>query len=73
MKAFQQLLYVAPGFQRANEVHLRLGLMFKVTHEYHLAQKHLQLSLVDASPSSTPKNTSEYIFYIIKTYLHIHE
>ncbi|XP_066247383.1 lysine-specific demethylase 6A isoform X1 [Euwallacea similis] len=60
VKAFQQLLYVSPGFQRANEVHLRLGFMFKVTHEYHLAHKHLQLALVDASPSSTPKNTVRF-------------
>ncbi len=29
IKAFQQLLYVDPSFNRANEVHLRLGLMFK--------------------------------------------
>ncbi|ERL85192.1 hypothetical protein D910_02614 [Dendroctonus ponderosae] len=60
VKAFQQLLYVAPGFQRANEVHLRLGLMFKVTHEHELAHKHLQLALVDASPCSTPKNNIRF-------------
>lgn len=60
VKAFQQLLYVTPGFQRANEVHLRLGLMFKVTQEYYLAHKHLQLALVDASSCSTPKNTVRF-------------
>nr|CAH7745869.1 unnamed protein product [Callosobruchus chinensis] len=43
VKAFQQLLYVSPSFQRANEVNLRLGLMFKVTQEYKSAHKHLQL------------------------------
>lgn len=60
VKAFQQLLYVAPGFQRANEVHLRLGLMFKVTQEYESALKHLQLALVDNSPCTTPKTKSKY-------------
>ncbi|XP_019874953.2 lysine-specific demethylase 6A isoform X2 [Aethina tumida] len=60
VKAFQQLLYVAPGFQRANEVNLRLGLMFKVTHEYESALKHLQLALVDNSPCTTPKNIIKF-------------
>lgn len=59
VKAFRQLLYVSPGFQRANEVNLRLGLMFKVTQEYESALKHLQLALVDNSPSTTPKNASK--------------
>lgn len=61
VKAFQQLLYVSPGFQRANEVHLRLGLMFKVTQEYESALKHLQLALVDNSPCTADKNASKYL------------
>lgn len=60
VKAFQQLLYVSPSFQRANEVHLRLGLMFKATQEYESALKHLQLALVDNSPCTTPKSISKY-------------
>ncbi|CAH0562123.1 unnamed protein product [Brassicogethes aeneus] len=60
VKAFQQLLYVSPGFQRANEVNLRLGLMFKVTHEYESALKHLQLALVDNSPCTTAKNIIKF-------------
>ncbi|XP_045481407.1 lysine-specific demethylase 6A isoform X2 [Harmonia axyridis] len=60
VKAFRQLLYVSPGFQRANEVNLRLGLMFKVTQEYESALKHLQLALVDNSPSTTPKNAIKF-------------
>ncbi|KAK5639667.1 hypothetical protein RI129_012159 [Pyrocoelia pectoralis] len=50
VKAFQQLLYVSPGFQKANEVHLRLGLMFKVTQEYESSLKHFQLALTDSNP-----------------------
>ncbi|XP_008198630.2 lysine-specific demethylase 6A isoform X3 [Tribolium castaneum] len=60
VKAFQQLLYVSPSFQRANEVHLRLGLMFKATQEYESALKHLQLALVDNSPCSTPKSIIKF-------------
>ncbi|XP_022914705.2 histone demethylase UTY isoform X1 [Onthophagus taurus] len=55
VKSFQQLLYVSPCFQRANEVHLRLGLMFKVTQEYESALKHFQLALVDNSPCTADK------------------
>ena len=60
VKAFQQVLYVDPGFSRANEVHLRLGLMFKVNNDWESALKHLQLSLIDASPSTFSKLESEY-------------
>ncbi|XP_050519095.1 lysine-specific demethylase 6A isoform X1 [Diabrotica virgifera virgifera] len=60
VKAFQQLLYVSPGFQRANEVNVRLGLMFKITQEYESAHKHLQLALVDNSPSTATKNTIKF-------------
>lgn len=49
---------MAPGFQRANEVHLRLGLIFKVTSETESALKHLQLALVDNSPCTASNNTS---------------
>ncbi|CAG9855158.1 unnamed protein product [Phyllotreta striolata] len=60
VKAFQQLLYVSPGFQRANEVNVRLGLMFKVTQEYESAHKHFQLALVDNSPCTATKNTIKF-------------
>ena len=51
-KSFQQLLYVDPVFCRANEVHLRLGLIFKVTGELESALKHFQLTLIDSAPCS---------------------
>ena len=39
IKAFQQLLYVDPSFARANEVHLRLGLMFKALNNFDASLK----------------------------------
>ena len=59
IKAFQQVLYIDPGFSRANEVHLRLGLMFKVQSDYESSLKHFQSALVDAGPSSFSKVESE--------------
>lgn len=60
IKAFQQLLYVCPDFQRANEVHLRLGLMFKANNEYESSLKHLQLAFADSAPCTFSKLESEY-------------
>lgn len=59
VKALQQVLYVEPGFLRANEVHLRLGLMFKVNNDWESALKHLQLALIDASPCTFSKIESK--------------
>lgn len=50
------MLYVSPNFQRANEVHLRLGLIFKVTQDYQSSLKHLQLALADNNPCTTEKD-----------------
>ncbi|XP_057302437.1 lysine-specific demethylase 6A-like [Hydractinia symbiolongicarpus] len=55
IKAFQQLLYVDPSFARANEVHLRLGLMFKSLNNFDASLKHFQLALLDSSPCSLSK------------------
>lgn len=62
IKAFQQLLYVCPDFARSNEAHLRLGLIFKVNHDYEASLKHLQLALFDSSPCtfSDFESTSTY-------------
>jgi histone demethylase len=59
VKSFQQVLYVEPGFSRANEVHLRLGLIFKVNSDHEASLKHLQLALIDASPSTFSKLESK--------------
>lgn len=66
VRAFQQVLYVDPVFQRANEVHLRLGLMFKVNNDPETALKHLKLSYVDASPSTFCKLESEYMAVVVQ-------
>uniref|UniRef100_A0A1B6EEM7 JmjC domain-containing protein n=2 Tax=Clastoptera arizonana TaxID=38151 RepID=A0A1B6EEM7_9HEMI len=66
IKAFQQVLYVEPSYSRANEVHLRLGLMFKVNNDWESALKHLQLSLIDTSPSTFSK--LEIKFHIAHLY-----
>ena len=55
IKAFQQLLYVDQSFTRANEVHLRLGLMFKSLNNFDASLKHFQLALLDSSPCSLSK------------------
>uniref|UniRef100_A0A674I269 [histone H3]-trimethyl-L-lysine(27) demethylase n=1 Tax=Terrapene triunguis TaxID=2587831 RepID=A0A674I269_9SAUR len=39
IKAFQEVLYVDPSFCRAKEIHLRLGLMFKVNTDYESSLK----------------------------------
>lgn len=53
VKAFQELLYINPDFQRANEVHVRLGFLFKVIGDYDKSLKHYNLALLDQSSSST--------------------
>lgn len=44
---------------RANEVHLRLGLMFKVNNDFESALKHLQLALLDSAPCTFSKLESK--------------
>lgn len=55
IRAFQQVLYIDPSFSRANEVHLRLGLMFKVNLDFESALKHFQLAQIDASSCTFSK------------------
>ncbi|XP_066953112.1 lysine-specific demethylase 6A isoform X3 [Macrobrachium rosenbergii] len=66
VKAFQQVLYIEPGFSRANEVHIRLGLMFKVQSDYESSLKHFQSALIDAGPASFSK--LEIQFHIAHLY-----
>lgn len=65
VKAFQQVLWVEPGFPRACEVHLRLGLMLKVHADFDAALKHLTLALIDATtPASFSKLESKFSVFI---------
>ncbi|KAL7825723.1 hypothetical protein SRHO_G00334610 [Serrasalmus rhombeus] len=55
IKAFQEVLYIDPGFSRAKEIHLRLGLMFKVNTDYESSLKHFQLALIDSNHCTLSK------------------
>ncbi|CAL8288965.1 unnamed protein product [Lota lota] len=66
IKAFQEVLYIDPGFARAKEIHLRLGLMFKVNTDYESSLKHFQLALIDSKPCTLSK--AEIQFHIAHLY-----
>jgi len=65
--AFQQVLYIDPGFQRANEVHLRLGIIAKMKNDFESSLKHFYLSKSDSSPCTFTQ--LEIRFHIA----HLHE
>uniref|UniRef100_A0AAQ4QFX4 [histone H3]-trimethyl-L-lysine(27) demethylase n=1 Tax=Gasterosteus aculeatus aculeatus TaxID=481459 RepID=A0AAQ4QFX4_GASAC len=60
IKAFQEVLYIDPGFSRSKEIHLRLGLMFKVNTDYESSLKHFQLALIDSDLCTLSKAESKY-------------
>ncbi|XP_040079376.1 lysine-specific demethylase 6A isoform X4 [Ixodes scapularis] len=62
IKAFRQVLYIDPGFQRANEIHFRLALMFKAISDYESSLKHFQLAQTDSRLSTFTK--AEIRFHI---------
>ncbi|XP_053437288.1 lysine-specific demethylase 6A isoform X2 [Nycticebus coucang] len=66
IKAFQDVLYVDPSFCRAKEIHLRLGLMFKVNTDYESSLKHFQLALIDCNPCTL--SSAEIKFHIAHLY-----
>ncbi|XP_060230881.1 lysine-specific demethylase 6A isoform X14 [Meriones unguiculatus] len=66
IKAFQEVLYVDPSFCRAKEIHLRLGLMFKVNTDYESSLKHFQLALLDCNPCTL--SNAEIHFHIAHLY-----
>ncbi|XP_062344123.1 lysine-specific demethylase 6A isoform X9 [Cinclus cinclus] len=66
IKAFQEALYVDPSFCRAKEIHLRLGLMFKVNTDYESSLKHFQLALIDCNPCTL--SNVEIQFHIAHLY-----
>uniref|UniRef100_A0A8C2PVX1 [histone H3]-trimethyl-L-lysine(27) demethylase n=1 Tax=Cyprinus carpio TaxID=7962 RepID=A0A8C2PVX1_CYPCA len=61
IKAFQEVLYIDPSFSRAKEIHLRLGLMFKVNTDYESSLKHFQLALIDSTPCTLSKAEKQTI------------
>ena len=67
-KSFQQLLYIDPVYCRANEVHLRLGLIFKVNGDLESSLKHFQLTLIDSAVCSfTPSEGMSSILVVHRT------
>ncbi|XP_077003273.1 lysine-specific demethylase 6A-like isoform X5 [Tamandua tetradactyla] len=66
IKAFQEVLYIDPSFCRAKEIHLRLGLMFKVNTDYESSLKHLHLALIDCNPCTL--SSAEIQFHIAHLY-----
>lgn len=54
-RAFQQVLYTDPGFSRANEIHIRLGFIFKIGKDFEKSLKHFRHALSDSSPCSLTK------------------
>uniref|UniRef100_A0A3Q3F6H4 [histone H3]-trimethyl-L-lysine(27) demethylase n=1 Tax=Labrus bergylta TaxID=56723 RepID=A0A3Q3F6H4_9LABR len=63
IKAFQEVLYIDPGFSRSKEIHLRLGLMFKVNTDYESSLKHFQLAVIDSNLCTLSKAESKYDNY----------
>uniref|UniRef100_A0A8D0CYR8 [histone H3]-trimethyl-L-lysine(27) demethylase n=1 Tax=Sander lucioperca TaxID=283035 RepID=A0A8D0CYR8_SANLU len=63
IKAFQEVLYIDPGFSRSKEIHLRLGLMFKANTDYESSLKHFQLALIDSNLCTLSKAESKYCRY----------
>ncbi|XP_058260189.1 histone demethylase UTY-like isoform X3 [Hemibagrus wyckioides] len=66
IKVFQEVLYIDPSFSRAKEIHLRLGLMFKVNTDYESSLKHFQLALIDSNQCTLSK--AEIQFHIAHLY-----
>uniref|UniRef100_A0A4W5KLS9 [histone H3]-trimethyl-L-lysine(27) demethylase n=1 Tax=Hucho hucho TaxID=62062 RepID=A0A4W5KLS9_9TELE len=60
IKAFQEVLYIDPSFSRAKEIHLRLGLMFKVNTDYESSLKVLCLPVCSTSGATTTFPTKRY-------------
>uniref|UniRef100_A0A3P9J8Q9 [histone H3]-trimethyl-L-lysine(27) demethylase n=1 Tax=Oryzias latipes TaxID=8090 RepID=A0A3P9J8Q9_ORYLA len=68
IKAFQEVLYIDPGFSRAKEIHLRLGLMFKVITDYESSLKVCMMARFDKG-NATPVNHHHCIqFHIAHLY-----
>jgi len=65
-KAFQQTLYIDPGFSRANEIHLRLGIISKMGNDFDRSLKHFNMARNDSSPCTF--TALEILFHIAHLY-----
>jgi hypothetical protein len=66
IKTFQQVLYQDPGFSCANEVHIRLGVIFKQNSDFDSSLKHFRLALNDSSPCTLTKSESKLPLHYLK-------
>ncbi|CAK9297124.1 unnamed protein product [Gordionus sp. m RMFG-2023] len=58
--AFFQALYVDPNFSRANEIHLRLGILYKIRGNLKYSLKHFQLALIDEANALSTSHAQIY-------------
>lgn len=54
IKAFRDILYVNPNFDRSKDIHLRLGLIFKALGRHKLSDKHFRIAQHDLRPKNKP-------------------
>jgi len=66
-RAFHDLLYLYPAFERSNEVHLRLGIMAKISGDYDISLKYLNTALSDVS-SACSFTRHEIKFHVAHVY-----
>ena len=50
--AFHQVLYMDPGFQRTKEVHMRLGIIARMSGDWETGRKHFLQVIIDPSVCS---------------------
>ena len=58
-RAFLYALYKDNYFERANEIHFRLGLIYQELDEFELALRHFKLALIDSSASASSVSKAE--------------
>ena len=67
VRTLQQVIYMDPSYQRASDIHVRLGLMRKMMKNYATSLKHFNMALRIPNPCSFSKD--EIRFHVA----HLHE
>ncbi|CAF0782857.1 unnamed protein product [Brachionus calyciflorus] len=67
-KSFLCALYKDSYFQRVNEIHLRLGLIYNELNNFQQSLKHFKLALIDTLSSLSSISKSEIKFCIAQLY-----
>ncbi|PAA79077.1 hypothetical protein BOX15_Mlig018358g1 [Macrostomum lignano] len=66
ISAFHRVLYQEPAFSRANEIHVRLGVIYKLRADLERSLRHFKRALYDRSPCSL--TSAEIRFHIAHLY-----